>query len=113
MRRVGARTADEGVEALQPVHQPLFDQEIQGAIDRRRSRGVAFLLQGIEEGIGPDRLVAAPYQFQNAPAQGGEPRPMPLTALLSQVEGAADAIGVIVGRRWKRRVGHWPEPFAA
>jgi len=36
----GLRAGQEGVEPLQLVDQPLFDQEIQRAIDRRR-RGAA------------------------------------------------------------------------
>ena len=56
---------DIGVARLEPVGQPLVDQFLQGAIDRRR-RDAAMIAQGVDHVIGRKRLFRAREQVADA-----------------------------------------------
>jgi len=53
--RVGA--ADESIHPLDAVNQPVFDQEIDRAVHRRRSRAKFILMRTVEQRIGAARPV--------------------------------------------------------
>jgi len=52
---VGA--ADESIHPLDAVNQPVFDQEIDRAVHRRRSRAKFILMRTVEQRIGAARPV--------------------------------------------------------
>jgi len=97
--------ADEGVEALDPVDQALFHQEVEGAIDRRRGGCLIPLTQIVQDRIGPDRPVAVPDQFQHSPAERGQSGPTLGANCFGQTEGIRDASGVVVRGGGLERVG--------
>jgi hypothetical protein len=68
--RVGA--ADEGVKGLKTMHQPLLQQEIEGAIDGRRFRGRQLLAQHIEHLVGTHRSGLLAKDLQNLAALAGQ-----------------------------------------
>lgn len=59
------RAADKRIEAIDAVHKPLFEQKIQCAVDRGRRGPVAVFGELFQQGVGADRLVAGPDQFQH------------------------------------------------
>ncbi len=76
---------DEGMQGLQPVHQALGEQKLQGAIDGRRRRPWQFVANLFENLVGTERPVASAYDLQYAPALGRE----------SQAAALAQALGVL------------------
>src|SRR5262245_38713285 len=81
-------TAAIGVERGEAMHEPALKQEIERAVDGRRCRRAAVLLQLVEQCVCADRAVAGPYQLQHAPAQGREP----VAAARAQLGGGGDGI---------------------
>lgn len=74
MRTAGIRTADVGIQRIEPMHEVGIDKEFERAIDGRW-RGIASVaVQSIQDFVGPDRPVAVPDQFENALALASEPQ---------------------------------------
>ena len=70
LQRIGA--ADEGVQPLHLVDQPMLDQEIKRAVYGGRRRAGPTRLQPIQQRISPQRLVGHQDQPQHLPPEGGE-----------------------------------------
>ena len=70
---VRVRTADESVQTLEFVYQPLFQQKIQRTIYRRRCWIAYALPQLIENLIRADRSVCRAHKFQHFAPLRGEP----------------------------------------
>ena len=85
MRRLGCLAADEGVEALDTMHQPLGHQEVERAVDRGWGDGAPLAAEQLQQLIGADRCVAAPDELEHPPTQLGE-----LGARSPQTVSAAD-----------------------
>ena len=65
--------ADKGVERGDTVNQAVFQEEIQGTVDRGwRGTAAVFIAQHAKNVISPQRLVAGPDQFQHPFAQRGK-----------------------------------------
>jgi hypothetical protein len=64
--------ADEGVQPLHPVHQPLLLQEVERPVDRGRRGTRPLRAQPVEQRIGADRLDGGEHQAQHLAAQLGE-----------------------------------------
>ena len=74
MRTAWIRTADIGIQRIEPMHEIGIDKEFERAIDGWW-RGIAPVsIQSIQDFVGPDRLVAVPDQFENALALAREPQ---------------------------------------
>lgn len=69
---LGVAAGDEGIQLFELVDQPVFDQEIQGAIDRWRHGGFTDRFQLIEQLVSGQRTRRFQDQGQNGAAQGGE-----------------------------------------
>ena len=76
--------ADERRQPLDPVHKPLFLQELQRPIDRRRGGPRAIGAQPVEQIIGPGRRLAFQHQPEHLPPQRGQL----CSALLAEQAGA-------------------------
>ena len=96
MRMAGTGAADEGVERRQPVHQPLGEQELERAVDGGRRRGVPFARQHLQDGVGAERTMALPDDFQHPPAHRGEPHPALAANRYRILQRGRHAIAVIV-----------------
>ena len=113
MRFLRTPATDEGVQPLEAMHQALFDQEIESSVDRWRRRAKALRLQCIENGIGADRFMAGPHQFENPAPQRGEAGAVAFALQFGSIDGGADAI-VMVMRLCGKLVGiryHAARPF--
>jgi len=74
VRTAGIRTADIGIQGIEPMHEIGIDKEFERAIDGRW-RGIGpVAVQSIQDFVGPDRLVAVPDQLENALALAREPQ---------------------------------------
>jgi len=89
--------ADKGVQAFDPMDQPLGQQEIQRPVDGRRGARNAIPLQFRQQIIGTHWLVARPHQFQNPAALGCQPHPARGTDLFRRAHRFGDTLGVIPG----------------
>ena len=111
MLRLGA--ADKGVAALDAMDQPLFDQEVERAIDGRRRHpatltiGFAGAGQLVDEFVGADRSMALPDQGQNLTAQLGQPGAALAAHDVGRRQRIGHAMGVVVLMSGKAfSVGH-------
>ncbi len=89
--------ADKGVKRGDAVHQAVFQQEIQGAVHRRR-RGAAavFVAQHAKNVVGAQRFVAGPDQLQHAFTQGGQAQPLARADAFRLGQSMADAMRMVV-----------------
>ena len=69
MRPARLRAPDIGIQAVDPVDQPLAAQEVESPIDRRRRHAARVSAKLLEELVGADWRVAAPDQLQDLRAQ--------------------------------------------
>jgi hypothetical protein len=79
----------EGVQPLNPVHQPVFEQEFQRPVDGGRHGRFAHRLQLVKQLVGGERPFSSQDELEHAAPQSGQ-------------QGAvlcADARGVIEPRR--------------
>src|SRR5262249_10117627 len=76
--------------------QPMLDQEVERAIDRRRRRAEILVAQLIEQGVGTDRLVARPHQLEHATAQRREAQALVGAQLLGGNDPVLHAVIVVV-----------------
>jgi len=88
--------ADEGVEALDPVDQALFHQEVQRPVDRRRRRPLFALPEVVEDRIGADRAVAGPDQLQHPAAERGQSGPTLGANRFGQTQRVRNAARMVV-----------------
>src|SRR5690348_16445763 len=95
---------DESIAALDPMHETLLTQEIEGAIDGDRRRSPAVLGEPVDQFIGAERLMAGEQGLQNTPAHRREALPACGAELLRMRDGIARATAVIVCRVRKNSV---------
>ena len=67
MRMLGVGAADEGMQTLDLVRQPLFEQEVQGPIDGRRSQSARALAHGLQDFISTERTLGRAQDRQHPP----------------------------------------------
>ena len=96
MGGAGDGAADEGVETLDAVHEPVPEQEIKGPIDRRRCRPGPLGAQRVENFVSPHRPVPAPHQFQHPPPERRQSHAVAPAHRLGPVQCLLDAGPVIV-----------------
>lgn len=94
--RFGVVAADKGVEPLQFMYQPVFQQEVQRAIYRGWLGRGHLLLQLRQHIIGLDGLVALPYQLQHPFADGGEVGVLRVANGLCVVQGVLFAVVMVL-----------------
>ena len=70
---------DKRAQPLDPMHEPLLQQEIQRPIDRRRCRRPPMPAQPLQQVVRPRRRRGIQHQPEHQPPQRGQPRPPPLT----------------------------------
>ena len=92
--------ADESVEALDPVDQALFHQEVERAIDRRRRGRFIALPEVIQDCIGPHRPVAVPDQLQHPAAERRQSGPTLGANRFGQTQCVCNAAGVVMRGGW-------------
>lgn len=99
MRVSGVIAAREGVERGNPMHQSVFQEEIQRTVNRWRGRTAAvFITQHREDVVGTQRFVALPDQFQHATAQGGQAQTLFGAQRIGFGKGRMYAVRVVMGR---------------
>jgi len=99
------RSADNGsglqhintIAGFDAVDQPLFDQELERAIDRRRLGTAAVGPQGFQNLVSADRRMALPDQLQDPPANVGQPCAAFTAQRLRRAQSFSDAMVVIMG----------------
>ncbi len=108
LMRVGrVIAAGEGIERGNPVHQAVFQQEIQRTVDGRRRGATAVLFAEHRQNVvGTQRFVALPDQFQHAAAQGGQTQPLFCAQRVCFGEGRMHAVGVVMGATGQGSIGH-------
>lgn len=74
MRTAGIRTADIGIQRIEPMYKVGIDKEFERAIDGRWRGIPPVAVQSIQDFVGPDGPVAVPDQFENALALPGKPQ---------------------------------------
>ena len=93
----GMVAADKGIHALDTVDQAVLDQEVERPVDRRRRRAEFLAAQAVEQGVGADRLVPGPDQFENPPPQRRKAQAFGGAQLLRRGKRILDAVPVVVG----------------
>lgn len=93
---VGLLTANECVQGLHPMDQPLFDQKVQRTVDRCGLGAGIEILEGFKKVIGLDRFVVGPDEFQNFSADWSEADATSLAERISSTEGGIQADSVVM-----------------
>jgi len=96
VRLFTAIAADEGVEALHPVDQPLLGEKFQGPVHCGWLGIFAILPNQCEQVIGLDSAVIRPDQLQYLSAQGRQPYPPFPAKAFGGIHGGEDATVVVV-----------------
>ena len=96
MRPARLAAADEGVQRLDAVHQAVFHQEFERAVDRRRLGAAAFEAQLLENIVGAHGLVPAPDQLEHPAAQLGQAQVAPRAKFARRRNRRCDAAVVVV-----------------
>src|SRR6185437_14355176 len=96
---------DEGVAALDAVHEALLAQEVERAVDRDRRRPAAVVGEAVDQVVGAERLVTGEQRLQHRPAD----RRQALVARLAERLGVRDRVTgaaavVMTGGREDRRL---------
>lgn len=76
MAFAGMRAGDIGVEALDPVHEAVFDQKVERPVGHRRLRAKALRLEPVEDLVGAKRLVLVEQDLEDALPDRGELQPV-------------------------------------
>lgn len=76
MRSAMGPAADKGVDGVETMDETGLEEEIERAIDGRRSGPEAAIPQGIDQIIGLDRLMILPDEFQHLTPDGGQAQPL-------------------------------------
>ena len=98
------RVSKERLRTLEAIYERLVKSLESWVIGRVRGQ-IEMRLQGVEQGIGSDRLVAVPYQLQHRAAQFREARALDGAQRVGAVEGFLDAMVVIVPGFRKSAIG--------
>ena len=98
MRVLGPVAAEEGVERIQPMHQPCSLKELERPVHRLRRRIAAFLGELRENLVGPDGLMLPPDDLEDPPADRSELELPGRTDSLGRGDGALDAAAMVMGR---------------
>ena len=103
---VSVHACDEGVAALDPVHQPVLTQEIERAVNGGRRQPRTLGRDAVHDLVGAERLMAAKESGQYMAAKTGE-APAALERLrLGDRHGLVHAaVMIVVGRRKYRSGG--------
>ena len=101
-------TGDERVAALDPVHEPILAQKIEGAIDRNGGKAAVVLLsEPLDDLISAERVVALEQRLQHLTADWSEPLRARRALGLGVRDGRAGATVVVVVRRRKDCARHF------
>jgi hypothetical protein len=68
----GAITTQERIQRVETMHESGFLEELQGSVNSGRGGLFPILGQFCQDLIGPDRLMLAPHDLENAPTQRGQ-----------------------------------------
>jgi len=97
--------SDERVASLDTVDETVFDEKIEGAIDRDGGRA-GFLPQSAHDLVGPERPMACQQSLQDLPPHRREPLRAGGALRFGMRNGGAGAAAVVVIRGWEYRAGH-------
>src|SRR5262249_31690747 len=90
------RTGDESVAALDLVHQPVGQEEVERPIDGDWRRARSAHSHALDDLIGAGRLVALRHAIEHIPALRGEPRAAALANALGALHEIGGAMIVVV-----------------
>jgi hypothetical protein len=88
--------ADEGVQTLDAVNEPLLHEEFQGAIYGGRLRHAIQRLDPIQQDVGLDGMMTFPNQLQHFPPNGRQSYFPFRTQLFGRLHGLVETASVIV-----------------
>ena len=108
MRIARMAAGDEGVELFNPVHESVFRQERQRAIDHGRLRPETFGPQDVEDLVRAHAAMLLQQDFEHPAPHRRQLQSVAYAVILGRGDGFADAGAVIVVRKPDR--SH-PTPF--
>jgi hypothetical protein len=97
--------SDERVASLDTVDKTVFDEKIEGAIDRDGG-GTGFLPQSAHDLVGSERPMACQQSLKDLPPHRRQPLRTGGALRFGMRNGGAGAAAVVVIRGWEYRAGH-------
>ena len=94
----GAIATQEGIQRIETMYEPGFLKEFQGAVNSGWGGLFAILRQLGQDLIGPDRLMLAPHDLENAPTQRGQVHLPRRAHFLGRRDRALNAARVVMRR---------------
>ena len=104
VRSAMGTAADKGVHGVETMDQASLAEEIERAIDGRRSGLDAAVAQGIDQVIGLDRLMIPPDQFQYLTPDRGQAQPLLTTGAFGFGQCVPHTVPVVVSGARRLRV---------
>lgn len=95
---LGAVTAQEGIQCIETMHESGFLEELQCPVNSGRSGLFTILGQLGQDLVGPDRLVLAPDDLEDAPSQWSQVHLLRCTDPFGRRDRALDAARVVMRR---------------
>lgn len=104
----GTGAGDEGIEPLDPVHEPVHDEEIERPVGSGRLCAESFGLEPFQYVIGAHGPVFLKQYLQRPAAHRGKTQALLRAPRLRGLKGGGNAMGVVMAGKagWRGRGGH-------